>query len=223
MRADRIVVWATVGRAGHRAFIVERGTPGLEDMRYEHKMGLIAYESSSFTLRDCRVPAANLLGGERHYAERAGFKGAMKSFNATRPAIAAMAVGIARAAYDASRDFARAHYPLDRAIPRYQRVREKLARMARKIEAGRLLCWRAAYLADLEQPNEIEASMAKAFAAGMAQEATGLAVEILGDAGVTADAYVEKLYRDVKAMDIVEGTGQIQRIVIARRLVGLPR
>src|SRR6266481_4528018 len=227
MRADWIVVWATVdrsaGRAGHRAFVVERGTPGLEDMRYEHKMGLIAYESSSFTLRDCRVPAANLLGGERHYAERAGFKGAMKSFNATRPAIAAMAVGIARAAYDASRDFARAHYTLERAIPRYQRVREKLARMARKIEAGRLLCWRAAYLADLEQPNEIEASMAKAFAAGMAQEATGLAVEILGDAGVTADAYVEKLYRDVKAMDIVEGTGQIQRIVIARRLVGLPR
>ena len=227
MRADWIVVWATVdraaGRAGHRAFIVERGTPGLEDMRYEHKMGLIAYESSSFTLRDCRVPVANLLGGERYYAERAGFKGAMKSFNATRPAIAAMAVGIARAAYDAARDFARAHYALDRPIPRYQRVREKLARMARKIEGGRLLCWRAAYLADVEQPNEIEASMAKAFAAGMAQEATGLAVEILGDAGVTADAYVEKLYRDVKAMDIVEGTGQIQRLVIARRLVGLPR
>ena len=94
--------------------------------------------------------------------------------------------------------------------------------MARKIEAGRLLCWRAAYLADVEQPNEVEASMAKAFAAGMAQEATGLAVEILGDAGVTRDAYVEKLYRDVKAMDIVEGTGQIQRLVIARRLVGLP-
>src|SRR3989454_839693 len=168
------------------------------------------------------VRAANLLGGERHYAERAGFKGAMKSFNATRPAIAAMAVGIARAAYDASRDFARAHYTLERAIPRYQRVREKLARMARKIEAGPLLCWRAAGLAGPEQPHEIEASMAKAFAAGMAQEATGLAVEILGDAGVTADAYVEKLYRDVKAMDIVEGTGQIQRIVIARRLVGLP-
>src|SRR5438477_4942563 len=124
MRADWIVVWATVdrsaGRAGHRAFVVKRGTPGLEDMRHEHKMGLIAYESSSFTLRDCPVPAANLLGGERHYAERAGFKGAMKSFNATRPAIAAMAVGIARDGYDGSRGFARAHYPLDRALPRYQ-------------------------------------------------------------------------------------------------------
>ena len=226
MRADWIVVWATVdrsaGRAGHRAFVVERGTPGVEDMRYEHKMGLVAYESSSFTLRDCRVPAANLLGGDRHYAERAGLKGAMRSFNATRPAIAAMAIGIARAAFDVARDFARAHYALERPVPRYQRVREKLARMARKLEVGRLLCWRAADLADAEQPNEVEASMAKAFAAGIAQEATGLAVDVLGDAGVTADGYVEKLYRDVKAMDIVEGTGQIQRIVIARRLVGLP-
>lgn len=227
MRADWIVVWATVdrsaGRAGHRAFIVERGTPGLEDLRYEHKMGLIAYESSSFSLRECRVPAFNLLGGERYYAERAGFVGAMKSFNATRPAVAAMAVGIARAAYDAAREFAQAHYALERPIPRYQRYREKLARMARKIEIARLLCWRAAYLADIEQPNEVEASMSKAFAPGIAQEATSFAVEILGDAGVTNDAYVEKLYRDVKAMDIVEGTGQIQRVVMARRLVGLPR
>ena len=226
MRADWIVVWATVdrsaGRAGHRAFVVERGTPGVEDMRYEHKMGLVAYESSSFVLRDCRVPGDNLLGGERHYAERAGFKGAMRSFNATRPAIAAMAIGIARAASDAAREFARTAYALDRPLPRCHRVREKLARMARKTELGRLLCWRAAWLADLEEPNEVEASMAKAFAAGIAQEVTGLAVEILGDAGVTTDGWVEKLYRDVKAMDIVEGTGQIQRIVMARRLVGLP-
>src|SRR5207248_3109436 len=93
------------------------GPPLLRMGTHEHKMGLIAYESSSFTLRDCRVPAANLLGGERYYAERAGFKGAMRSFNATRPAIAAMAVGIARAAYDAARDFARTHYALDRPIP----------------------------------------------------------------------------------------------------------
>jgi acyl-CoA dehydrogenase len=226
MRADWIVVWATVdrslGRAGHRAFIVERGTQGLEDMRYEHKMGLIAYESSSFSLRDCRVPAFNLLGGEEHYAGRAGFKGAMKSFNATRPAIAVMAIGIARAAYDSARVYARDRFALDRPLPRHQRIREKLARMARKIEAGRLLCWRAAWLADLEQPNEIEASMAKAFCPAIAQEAASLAVEILGEVGVRADGYVEKLYRDVKAMDIVEGTGQIQRIVIARRLLGMP-
>jgi len=223
MRADWIVVWATIdpslGRGGHRAFIVEKGTPGLEDMRYEHKMGLIAYESSSFTLRDCRVPAFNLLGGEDHYAGRAGFKGAMKSFNATRPAIAVMAIGIARAAFDAARDHARAaEMPRRRA----ERARERLARMARKIEVGRMLCWRAAWMADMEMPNEVEASMAKAYCPAIAQEATSLAIDILGEAGVRTDSYVEKLYRDVKAMDIVEGTGQIQRIVMARRLVGLP-
>jgi len=226
IRADWIVVWATVdpaaGRAGHRAFVVERGTPGLEDMRAEHKMGLIAYESASFTLRDCRVPSANLLGGEDHYRARAGFKGAMESFNATRPMIAVMAVGIARAAYDAARAFAREHYTLARPLPRHQRITAKLARMARKIEIARLLCWRAATLADVEQPNQIEASMAKAFAPAAAQEVTSLALEILGEAGVRQDRHVEKLYRDVKAMDIVEGTGQIQRIVIARRLVGYP-
>jgi acyl-CoA dehydrogenase len=147
----------------------------------------------------------------------------MRSFNATRPAIAAMAIGIARAAYDAARDFARENYDLDRPIPRYQRFRDKLARIARKLETGRLLCWRAADLADREEPNEVEASMAKAFSPMIAQEATGLALEVLGDAGVRSDAYVEKLYRDVKAMDIVEGTGQIQRVVMARRLVGLPQ
>ena len=95
-RADWIVVWASVdtklGREGHRAFVVERGTNGLGDFSVERKMGLKAYESTSFTLRECRVPAANLLGGEAHYAQRAGFKGAMRSFNATRPMVAVMAV-----------------------------------------------------------------------------------------------------------------------------------
>jgi len=105
-RADWIVVFASVdpalGRDGHRAFVVERGTPGLCDFKVEHKMGLKAYESTSFALRDCRIPAANLLGGEAHYARRAGFKGALRAFNATRPLIAAMATGIGRAALDAS-------------------------------------------------------------------------------------------------------------------------
>ena len=226
IRADWIVVWATVdpgaGRAGHRAFVVERGTPGLEDMRAEHKMGLIAYESASFSMRDCRVPAANLLGGEDHYRARAGFKGAMESFNATRPMIAVMAVGIARAAYDAARAFAREHYMLARPLARHHRVTAALARMARKIEVARLLCWRAATLADAERPNQVEASMAKAFAPVAAQEVASLALDVLGEAGARQDHYVEKLYRDVKAMDIVEGTGQIQRIVIARRLIGYP-
>jgi acyl-CoA dehydrogenase len=221
-RADWIAVFATVdprlGREGHRAFIVERATPGLGDFHVEHKMGLKAYESTSFTLRDCFVPASNLLGGEGAYGKRAGFKGAMQSFNATRPAIAAMAVGIGRAVLDESLAFARAQGLLG--LPR---VRDRLERMRRKLRAARLLCWRAAWLADQRRPNMLEASMAKAVAPAAALEAAIAGMEILGEVGARGDHLVEKLFRDVKAMDIVEGTGQIQRIVMARQLVGLPR
>jgi acyl-CoA dehydrogenase len=226
-RADWIVVWATAdasqGRGGHRAFVVERDTPGLGDFKIEKKMGLKAYESTSFTLRSCRVPAANLLGGgetreKSRGAERANFKGAMQSFNATRPMIGAMAVGIGRAALDEGAAFARSAGRGDD-----PRVRDRLERIRRKLRVARLLCWRAAWLADQQQPNMVEASMAKAHAPTAALEAATLGMELLGEVGARGDHLVEKLFRDVKAMDIVEGTGQIQRIVIARKLVGLPR
>jgi acyl-CoA dehydrogenase len=221
-RADWIVVWATVdpaqGRAGHRAFVVERGTPGLGDFHVEKKMGLKAYESTSFTLRGCRVRAANLLGGNEHYARKAGFRGALQSFNATRPMIGAMAVGIGRAAYDESLAFAR-----DAGRVGDVRVQDRLERVRRKLKVARLLCWRAAWLADQKQPNMVEASMAKAVAPAAALEAASLGMELLGEVGARGDHLIEKLYRDVKAMDIVEGTGQIQRIVMARQLVGFPR
>jgi acyl-CoA dehydrogenase len=220
-RADWIVVFATVdrslGREGHRAFVVERGTPGLGNFAIERKMGLKAYESTSFTLEDCRVPEANLLGGEEHYARRAGFRGAMKSFNATRPMVAAMAVGIGRAALDEALAFAREHGLLADA-----RVRDRLERIRRRLRAARLLCWRAAWLADRERPNILEASMAKAVAPAVALEAATQGMEILGEVGARGDHLIEKLFRDVKALDIVEGTGQIQRIIMARRLVKLP-
>jgi acyl-CoA dehydrogenase len=221
-RADWIAVFATVdpslGRDGHRAFVVERGTPGLGDFHVEHKMGLKAYESTSFTLRDCFVPEANLLGGEAAYGRGAGFKGALQSFNATRPAIAAMAVGMGRAVLDESLAFARTQGLLG--LPR---VRDRLERMRRKLRAARLLCWRAAWLADERQPNLLEASMAKAVAPAAALDAAVAGMEILGEVAARGDTLVEKLFRDVKAMDIVEGTGQIQRIVMARQLVALPR
>ncbi len=220
-RADWIVVFATVdrslGREGHRAFVVERGTPGLGNFAIERKMGLKAYESTSFTLEDCRVPEANLLGGEGHYARRAGFRGAMKSFNATRPMVAAMAVGIGRAALDEALAFAR-----EQGLLADTRVRDRLERIRRRLRVARLLCWRAAWLADRERPNILEASMAKAVAPAVALEATSLGMEILGEVGARGDHLIEKLFRDVKAMDIVEGTGQIQRIIMARRLVNLP-
>jgi acyl-CoA dehydrogenase len=221
-RADWIVVWATVdaslGRGGHRAFVVERDTPGLGDFQIERKMGLKGYESTSFTLRDCRVPTANLIGGDEHYARRAGFKGAMRSFNATRPLVAIMAVGIGRAALDEALVFAR-----ENDLAGDVRVRDRLERIRRRLRAARLLCWRAAWLADHGRPNMVEASMAKAMAPAVAFEATALGMELLGEFGGRGDHLIEKLFRDVKAMDIVEGTGQIQRIVMARHLVQLPR
>jgi acyl-CoA dehydrogenase len=221
-RSDWILVQATLdpaqGRAAQRAFFVEHGTPGLGDFKIEKKMGLRAYESTSFTLRDCRVPASNLLGGEAEGSSRAGFRTAMRTFNAGRPVIAANAVGMGRAALDEALAFAREHDLLRR-----DRVRDRLEAMARKLRMARLVCLRAGWLADRERPNIVEASMAKALAAGLAQEATSLGLELIGTVGARGDHLIEKLYRDVKAMDIVEGTGQVQRVIIARQLVGLPR
>jgi acyl-CoA dehydrogenase len=222
-RADFILVQATLdpsaGRAAQRAFFVERGSEGLGPFKIEKKMGLKAYESTSFSLQDCRVPAANLLGGEARYENRReGFAGAMRTFNAGRPQIAANAVGIGRAALDESLAFAREHGLLADA-----RVRDRLEHMARKLRMARLLCLKAGWLADQERPNVLEASMCKAVAAQVAQDATALGMELLGAVGGRGDHLIEKLYRDVKAMDIVEGTGQIQRLIMARQLVQFPR
>lgn len=221
-RAEWTVVFATIdpalGRAGHRAFVVERGTPGFGDFRIEKKMGLKAYESTSFFLSGCRVPAANLLGGEAYYEQRSGgFKGAMNTFNAGRPAIAGMAVGIGRAALDEAAAFMQAQ-----GLASDLRLRDRLERSRRKLKAALLMALRAAWLADRRQPNMLEASASKALAPPAAFEATSFAMEVLGLAGGRGDHLIEKLFRDVKALDIVEGTGQIQRVVMARHLVGLP-
>ena len=221
-RADWILVQATVdpsqGRRAQRAFFVERDTPGLGPFKIEKKMGLKSYESCSFSLEDVRVPAANLLGGEARYERGAGFKAAMQTFNAGRPVIAANAVGIARAALDEGIRFARKADLLGR-----DRVRDRIEAIARKVRMARLVCLRAGQLADQRRANIVEASMSKALGARVAQEATTLGIEIFHLAGARGDALIEKLYRDAKAMDIVEGTGQIQRMIIARKLVGLPR
>ncbi|MBW2385301.1 MAG: acyl-CoA dehydrogenase family protein [Deltaproteobacteria bacterium] len=221
-RADWILVQASVdptkGRAAQRAFFVERGVEGLGPFKIEKKMGLKAYESTSFSLQDVRVPAANLLGGEERYERKAGFKAAMQTFNAGRPIIAANAVGMARAVLDESIRFAREHDLLGQ-----DRVRDRVEVMARKTRMARLMCLRAGWLADQHRANIVEASMSKAVAAQVCQEAATLGTELLGLGGGRGDHLIEKLYRDAKAMDIVEGTGQIQRMIIARQLVGLPR
>ncbi len=223
-RAEWTVVFATIdpalGRAGHRAFVVEKGTPGFSVPKIEKKMGLKASETAEQVFEDCRVPAGNLLGGEAHYEAKAkgGFQTAMKTFDATRPLVAVMAVGIARAAYEIAREWVREHYALAQHTARYRRLQETLAWMEREIHTARLLCWKAAYLLDHERENAKESSMSKAYAGKMVDLVTARAIEVLGPEGVLHERLVEKLYRDQKVYDIFEGTGQVQRIVISRRL-----
>jgi acyl-CoA dehydrogenase len=222
-RACWVAVWATVdrsrGREGHRCFVVTRDAPGFEVLRVDKKMGLVASQTATLRFDGCRIAADQLLGGEQAYADRSGFKGAMKSFNMTRPMVAAMAVGIARAVVDETRRFVAEHGQSFTARRR-TRAQQRLRRSERRLEAGRLLCWRAAWLADQQQDNALEASIAKDYCAPMALEVASLGLEVLRSAGASSDYLIEKLYRDVKALDIVEGTQEIQRLVIARRLIG---
>jgi acyl-CoA dehydrogenase len=234
-RAEWILVQATLdpekGRAGQRSFFVEKGTPGLTGMRVEKKMGLRAYESVSFSLEDCEIPAENILGGETRQtrAEDTPASGAagrgtsaygatMGALNSARIGVAASALGIARAALDEARRFATQCGAI-----RHPRVRDDLERVLRRLRSARLATLKAAWLAEHRRTNIVESSMAKIAAAEVAQEAGSLGMEIVGLEAGAGDELIEKLFRDAKALNIVEGTGQIQRVIIARQLVGLPR
>jgi len=227
-RADWVVVFATVdatkGRAGHRAFVVERGTPGFSCGKIEDKMGICASETAELVLEDCRVPEENLLGGDAHYERggKEGFMAAMKTFDSSRPMVAALGIGIARAAWDYTRDFVKENYMLARPIPRYAQLADTLAKGKRALDAARLMCWRAAWMADEGLPNAKEASMAKAYAAKAAMQVCRDSVQIMGAHGLEQHQFVEKWYRDIKVFDIFEGTGQIQRIVISKRILREP-
>jgi acyl-CoA dehydrogenase len=224
-RASWNVIFATIdpslGRAGHRAFVVEKGTPGFAVGRIEDKMGLRASETAELVLEDCRVPEENLLGGEEKYVTKEGFMTAMKTFDNTRPLVAAMACGIGRAAYEYAVDFVKEHYVLSRPVPRYAAMTERLAKVGRSLEAARTLTWRAAWMADQGIANAKEASMCKAMAGQAAIRACIEAIEICGAEGSIAQEHqlLEKWFRDIKVYDIFEGTGQIQRIVISKRLI----
>ncbi len=223
-RADWVVIFATtdptLGRAGHRAFVVERGTPGFSLGKIEDKMGIRASETAELVREDCRVPDDKLRGGEAHYLRgKEGFMTAMKTFDSSRPMVAILAVGIARAAHEYARDFVKQNYLLGRALPRYQALASLLADNQRLVDAARLMCWRAAWMADLGLPNAKEASMCKAYAAQVAMRVCRDAVQILGAHGLQNHHFVEKWYRDIKVFDIFEGTGQVQRVVISKRIL----
>ncbi len=212
---------ATLGRGGQRAFVVEKGTPGFSVGKIEEKMGLRASETAELVLEDCRVPAANLLGGEEAYQTKEGFMAAMKTFDTTRPLVAAMACGIGRAAYEHACQFVKDNYLLSRPIPRYAALAERLAKIGRSLEAARALIYRATYLADHHKPNAREASMSKAYAGKASIAACTQAIEICGAHGTISKdhALLEKWFRDIKVFFIFEGTGNIQRVVISKRIV----
>jgi acyl-CoA dehydrogenase len=223
-RADWVVIFATVdpslGRAGHRAFVVEKGTPGFSLGKIEDKMGIRASETAELVLEDVRVPEENLLGGAAHYERgKEGFMAAMKTFDSSRPMVAVLGLGIARAAYEYARDFVKESYLIARPLPRYAQLAETLATDKRLLDAARLMCWRAAWMADEGVPNAKEASMAKAYAAKVAMKVCADAVQVMGAHGLEQRQFVEKWYRDIKVFDIFEGTGQIQRIVISKRIL----
>jgi acyl-CoA dehydrogenase len=225
-RCDAVVVWATLdkrlGRAAIKSFLVEKGTPGLEVVRLEDKLGIRASDTATLSLTDARVPARNLLGSPEIDTERS-FAGVMQTFDNTRPLVAAMAVGVARAALDETRRLlaeASVEIDYDRPPAAQSHAAATFLELESDYEAAYLLTLRAAWMADNARPNSLEASMAKAKAGRTATDVTLRCVALAGGFGYSEDNLLEKWARDAKILDIFEGTQQIQKLIIARRLLG---
>jgi alkylation response protein AidB-like acyl-CoA dehydrogenase len=199
---------------GISAFIVERGTPGMTAGRKEDKLGMRASDTSEVLFDNCRVPADHLLGTEGQ-----GFINALQVLDAGRIGIAALAVGLAQGAFEAARDYASERRQFGQPIASFQAIQWKLADNATRIEAARLLTYRAAYLKDQGRRMTLESAMAKLYSSEIAVRAAEDAVQIHGGYGFVKDYPAEKFFRDVKLTTIGEGTSEIQRLVIARQLL----
>ena len=223
-----VVVWATVDksarRAGIKAFVVEHGTPGMSVTKVEDKLGIRASDTASIVLDNCRIPLDNILGSPEVKTESTeGFKGVMATFDATRPAVAASAIGIGRAAVEFVREaFAKAGIEIRYGAPpaKLTAVERDFMEMEANLQAARLLTWRASWMMDQGMRNSLEASMAKAKAGLAVTQVTQKAVELLGPLGYSRKLLLEKWMRDAKINDIFEGTGQINLLIIARRILG---
>ena len=216
--ADTMVVMAvtdrTRGSKGISAFIVTRGTPGLLAGKKEDKLGMRASETCEVILQNCRVPADQMIGEEGQ-----GFIQTLQVLDAGRIGIAALAVGLAQGAYECARQYAFERRQFGVAIGTFPSIRARLATHATRLEAARLLTWRAAWLKDQGRRMTLESSMAKLFASEAAVRASEDAVQIHGGYGFVKDYPAEKFFRDVKLTTIGEGTSEIQRLVIARQLL----
>jgi acyl-CoA dehydrogenase len=221
-RADLIVTFATIdkrlGREGIRPFVVPKGTPGLIVGRIEEKMGLRASQTAELIFENCRIPKENLLAG-RERDKKAGFKAAMGTLDATRPMVGALALGIARAAYETTCQWVKEELPRGYPLQKRQEIEAELEEIRQELQMARFLVWRAAWMADHRISNSKEASMCKAYAGGLIMKATAAAVRITAPAeNCGAKQFIHKWFRDAKVFDIFEGTAQIQRLIIARRL-----
>ena len=220
-----VVVWATIdpsaGRAGMKPFVVESGTPGMTVAKLEHKHGIRASDTAALVFQDCRIPYDNILGSAD--VARKGFKGAMKTFDATRPAVAASALGITRATLEFTAGYLKERgVPVRYGIPLRQQtaIERDLLQMEVQHRAAWLLVLRAAARMDAGEENTLEASMCKVKAGAVANFVAQKAVELLGPEGYSCKLLVEKWMRDARINDIYEGTGQVNRLVVARRLLG---
>lgn len=231
------VVDAELGSKGHASFIVPPDTAGLSQGQKFKKHGIRASHTAEVVLEDVRVPGSCLLGGKEKLDERMARarervrsgggervkNAAMATFEASRPAVGAMAVGTARAAYEVALDYAKTRTQFGRPIIDNQGIAFQLADMRTQIDAARLLVWRASWMATTGKPfTSAEGSMSKLYASETAKKVTGQAIQILGGNGFTREYPVERMHRDAAIYTIFEGTSEIQRLVIARTLSGMP-
>jgi acyl-CoA dehydrogenase len=229
-----VVVWATVdakaGRAGIKPFIVEHGAPGMTIAKIEDKMGIRCSDTVTLAFMDCRIPESNILGSaevlDPKKAGEKGFKGVMATFDATRPLVAAMAIGVGRAALD----YVKQALADEGVVVRYDispsnmtAIERDITEMEANLNAARLLTWRAVWMLDGGVRNSLEASMAKAKAGLAVTHITQKCVELLGPLGYSRKILLEKWMRDAKINDIFEGTGQIQMLITARNVLGFGR
>ena len=231
-RGNAVVVWATLdkskGKAAIKSFVVEAGTPGMEVVRTEDKMGLRVSDTAAITFTDCRIPKGNVLGSaevaDTEAARKKAFGGVMQTFDNTRPQVAAMGLGVARGALDIaqevlSKEGIKLNY--DKNLWNASAIEAELYRMEADLEAARLMTLKAAWMADNKQPNSTNASMCKAKAGRVGNYITLRCVEICGVLGYSEVELIEKFARDSKILDIFEGTQQIQQLIVARNILGL--
>ncbi len=235
IRATGVVIWATIdksaGRAGIKSFLVEKGTPGFDVPHKEKKLGIRADDTAAYVFTDCRIPRENLLGLDESIPKSSsgGFKGVMKTFNMTRPLTGAMGLGIAEAAIDFTRDeLTEAGITFDYTagpggMGRVSAAADKFMRLEALFEASKLTVLQCCWMAGEGMPNNLESSICKAHAGTAVRQITQGCIEILGSMGVSREYLLEKWMRDSRITDIYEGTGEIQRLIIARGLLNYTR